>query len=142
MKNDELCSTIIPFNINRKCFSDLTGAFLHKSSRGHLYVMVMYNYDGNKILDEPVKNRQAATICDSFLNVHKALKARGSEPEVYTMGTDCSSDLKETMKNYGIDFQMDPLHIHRKNAVELAIITYKNHFIYGFSRTDPYFPIS
>ena len=30
VKNNELCATIIPFNINRQGFSDLTGAFPHK----------------------------------------------------------------------------------------------------------------
>ena len=54
----ELCATIIPFNINRKGFSDINGAFPHKSSRGNLYVIFMYDYDRNAILDEPIKDRQ------------------------------------------------------------------------------------
>ena len=56
MKTYELCVTIISFNIKIKVFSDLTGAFPHKSSRGNLYVMVMYDYDSNAILSEPIKN--------------------------------------------------------------------------------------
>ena len=46
------------------------------------------------------------------------------------------------MKKYEIDFQLDPPHMHRKNAAERAIITYKNHFISGLKTTDPYLPIS
>ena len=56
VNNNELCATIIPFNINRKVFSDITGAFPHKSSRVNLYVIVMYDYDSNAILAEPIKN--------------------------------------------------------------------------------------
>ena len=33
VKTYELCTTIMHFNIKRKGFSDLTGDFLHKSSR-------------------------------------------------------------------------------------------------------------
>ena len=36
---------------------------------------------------------------------------------------------------------MSPPHMHRQNAEEQAIITCSNHFISGFSSTDPYFPI-
>ena len=85
VKTDELCSTIIPFNIKRKVFIDITGAFPHKSSRGNLYVMVMYDYDSNSILVEPTKYSQAETICYTFLNIHKFLKARVSPPKIYIM---------------------------------------------------------
>ena len=67
VKTRELCATIIPFNIKIKSFSDLTSAFPHKSSRGNLSVVVMYDYDRNSILAEPIKNRQAETIRDLFL---------------------------------------------------------------------------
>ena len=37
---------------------------------------------------------------------------------------------------------MAPPYMHRQNAAERAIRTYKNQFISGFSTTDPDFPIS
>ena len=104
VKTHELCATIIPFNINKKGFSNLAGAFPQKSNRGNLYVMVVYDYDSNIILAEPIKDRQAATILDVFLKTHKVLKAIYREPKVYIMVNKFSSDLKEAMKNYEIDF--------------------------------------
>ena len=133
--------TIIPFIIKRKGFSDPTGAFPHKSSIEKLYVMFMYDYDRNVILFEQIKSRQAATIHDKFLNIHKIVKARGSDPKFYIMYNKCSIDLKEAMKKYEIYFQLYPTHMNRKNVAERAIITYKNHFISGFSTIDPDFPI-
>ena len=66
VKNHELCATIIPFNTKRNCFSDLTGAFPHKSIRGNLYVMVMYAYDSNAILAETIKTgRQQPSVMRS-----------------------------------------------------------------------------
>ena len=38
-------------------YMDLTGRFPYRSSRGNEYIMVAYNYDGNQILMEPVKNK-------------------------------------------------------------------------------------
>ena len=56
--------------------------------------MVMYDYDSNEIRAKPIKNRQAATIHDAFLKIHKILKSRGSDPKVYIMENKCSSDLE------------------------------------------------
>ena len=78
--------------------------------------MVMYDYDSNVILAETIKNRQAATIRNAFLNIHKVLTARGIDPKVYILENDCSGDLKEAMKKYEIDFQLAPQHIYRQNA--------------------------
>ena len=98
VKTHELCANIIPFNFKRNSFSDITGALPYKSSRGNLYVMVMYDNGRNAILSEPINNRQTATICDAFFKIHKVLKARGSKPKVYMMENECSSDLKEAME--------------------------------------------
>ena len=82
-----------------KGISSITGAFPHKSSRGILYVTVMYEYYSNAILAKPIKNRQVETICDDFLKIHKILKSRGSDPKAYIMDNYCSSDLKEAAKS-------------------------------------------
>ena len=57
------------------------------------------------------------------------------------MDNKCSIDLKEAMKKYEIDFQLDPPHMHRQNTAERAIRTCKNHFISELSTTDPDLPI-
>ena len=46
------------------------------------------------------------------------------------------------MKKYEIDFQLAPPHIHRRNAADRAIVTYKNHFMSGLLTTDPDLQIS
>ena len=91
VKTHELWATIIPFNTKRKCCSNITGAFPHKSILGNLYFMVMYDYGSNTILAEPVKNSQEATIRDAFTKMHKILNSIGSNPRVYIMYNDCSS---------------------------------------------------
>ena len=141
VKAHEFCATIIPFNIKRKGFIDLTGSLPHKSSRGNLYAMILYEYDSNEILAKPIKNIQAATIYDDFLNIHIILKSRGSNPSFYIMDNGCYSDLKEYMKKYTIDFQLTPPHMQRRNEAERAIITSRNHLISGLAMTYPDPPI-
>ena len=97
MKNHDLCTTIIPFNLKIKVFSDITGALPHKPSRRNFYVVVVYDYDSNSILAEPIKNRQAATIRDALLKIHKVLKARDSYKKFNIMDNKCSSDVRESM---------------------------------------------
>ena len=41
-----------------------------------------------------------------------------------------------------VDFQLAPPHMHRRNAAERAIRTFKNHFIAILCGTDPNFPIA
>jgi hypothetical protein len=45
------------------------------------------------------------------------------------------------MQDSDINFQSAPPQVHRKNAAERAIRTFKNHFIAGLSSTDPNFPL-
>ena len=85
---------IIPFNNNRIFFIDLTGSSPYKSIRRNLYVVVVYAFDSNAILAKPIKNRQAATIRDESLKMHKISKSRGKNPKEYIMDNECSSDLK------------------------------------------------
>ena len=57
-------------------YTDLTGKFPYRSTKGNNYIMVAYNYDGNAILAEPVKNRQATTLLEALKIINeKFIKA-------------------------------------------------------------------
>ena len=47
-------------------YSDQTGRFPHQSLRGNEYIMIMYDFDSNKILHAPMKNRQAQKIDNAW----------------------------------------------------------------------------
>ena len=94
VKTHKVCTEIIPFNTKRKVFSDLKGAFLHKSRRRNLYVMVIYGFGSNAIISDPIKNRQAVTTCNLFIKMYNILKLRRKNHKVYIMYNECSSELK------------------------------------------------
>ena len=51
------------------------------------------------------------------------------------------NDLKQSFKKYDVQYQFVLPHIHRANAAERAIRTFKAHFIAGLSSCDPMFSI-
>ena len=55
-KTWENAALIYPFEPKEKTYSDQTGRFPQRSSHRNKYIMVMYDYDSNAILAEPLKN--------------------------------------------------------------------------------------
>ena len=58
------------------------------------------------------------------------------------MDNEAFNDMKDSMTKHKIRFQLAPPHIHRRNAEDRAIRTFKNHFVASFSTTDPNLPVS
>ena len=125
----------------KKAYLDLTGAFPIKSARGKQYFLVVYDHDSNGILAETLKTKYAAEIKKAWENIHKDLSTSGASPNLYIMDNEASTDLKSAMTKYKVDYQLVPPSMHRRNAAEKAIRTYKNHFITGLTLLDPDFPM-
>ena len=64
-KNKNFFYKIFNMAIDAKPYIDLTGRFPHQSSRRNNFILVAYNYDGNIILAELVKNRETDTIINA-----------------------------------------------------------------------------
>eukprot|EP00957_Ditylum_brightwellii_P025985 1964489-Ditylum_brightwellii.AAC.1 len=47
---------------NGVIYSDIMGTFPYPSSKGHQCIMVLYDWDSNAILGEPMKNRTKEEI--------------------------------------------------------------------------------
>ena len=61
-------------------FTDLCGRFLILSSQGNRYIFVMYDYNSNAILAEPMKNRGDREMIRVFNKLVDKLTARGFQP--------------------------------------------------------------
>jgi hypothetical protein len=92
-------------------YTDLTGKFLVRSSKGNAYVMLCYIYDCNYIKVVPMKSRSV------------------SEWVLQTLNKEASTALKTFFTVNNIAYQLVPLHCHRRNAAERAIRTFKEHFV-------------
>jgi hypothetical protein len=142
VKTFAACATIVPFVAKNTAYHDLTGRFPHRSSRGNEYLLIVYDHDSNTILQNALKNKTGAEIKRGWTSIHERLSRGGSQPKMYILDNEASADLKKGLKKYGLEYQLVPPHVHRRNAAERAIQTFKNHLLAFLATCDPEFPIS
>ena len=121
--------------------TDQTGRFIVASSTGNNYILVLYDYDSNSILVEPMRSRTGPCILKAFKLLHARLVTAGLRPQLHRLDNECSAALKQFLKEEAIDYQLVPPGVHRRNAAERAIRTFKNHFIAGLCSVDKDFPL-
>ena len=122
-------------------YTDQTGRFIVPSDSGNNYLFVLYDYDSNCILAEPMKNRTKPSLLAAYKKLHAKLCSAGLRPRYQRLDNECSDIMKEFMTAEGIDYQLVPPGVHRRNAAERAIRTLKNHLIAGFCSVDENFPM-
>ena len=101
----------------------------------------MYDFDSNAILVHPLKSRQAHEIHDAWLTLVNRLRKHGHKLKHYIHDNECSQQLKQAILKRNMDFQLVAPHIHRQNSAELAISTFKSHFLSTLETCDPDYPI-
>jgi hypothetical protein len=122
-------------------YTDLTGKFPVRSSKGSSYVMVCYIYYCNYVKVIPMKSRSASEWVKSYDTIHQELTVKGFKPKLQTLDNEASAVLKNFFTVNDITYQLVPPHCHRSNAAERAIRTFKEHSVAGLSSVDPYFPL-
>ena len=108
-----------------KVSTDKTGRFPVTSSRGSKYPMVLYEHNSNTILAEPLTSRNERTLIRSTRVLHAYLSYRGLTPQYQILDNECPGGLKTFLRDYSVRFQLVPLYLHRTNAADCAIQTYK-----------------
>ena len=104
-------------------------------------MLILYDYDSNFIHVEPMPNRSGASILATYKRAHTMFSSRGLRPQLQRLDNEASHALQEFMTEQDVDYQLAPPHIHRSNAAERAIRTFKNHFIAGLCSADKDFPL-
>jgi hypothetical protein len=122
-------------------YTDQTGRFVQASSNGNNYLLMLYDYDSNSILAEPLKTGTGQAILAAYKILRTKLCNAGLRPKLQCLNNECSEALKQFMSNEGVDYQLVPPGIHHRNAAERAICTFKNHFIAVVCSIDNHFPL-
>jgi len=123
-----------------KIWTDQTGRFPKKSSRGHQYIMVLTESDSTAILVEPMKNRSSTEMIRAYQALIDRLNAAGVFPQQHILDNECSKEFKVAIKTNNMTYQLVPPHDHRRNRAEKAIQTFKAHFIAILCGADHTFP--
>jgi hypothetical protein len=103
--------------------------------------MIVYDYDSNAILAEPLKSRNQNELLQAYTKLHALLVAHGLKPFLNILDNEAPGKLKQFMRANQVAFQLVPPHIHCRNAAERIISTFKDHFIATLSPTNPTFSL-
>jgi hypothetical protein len=122
-------------------YTNLTGKFPVRSSKGNSYVMVCYIYDCNYVKVIPMKSSSASGWVKAYDSVHQELTVKGFNPKLQTLDNEASAALKNFFTVNDITYQLVLPHFHRCNAAKHAIRTFKEHFYAGLSSVEPSFPL-
>jgi hypothetical protein len=112
-------------------YTDQTGRFPVVSSKGNKYIMILYDYDSNAILAQPIKDRTAPELLKAFQIMEQELVARGLKPKLMRLDNEASKLLKAYLHQQDITFQLVPPYSHRRHSAERAIRSFKDHLIAG-----------
>jgi hypothetical protein len=102
----------------------------------------VYEYDSNYIHAEPMIDRTGPSIIAAYQWIIIFLQSRGFKPLLKHLDNEATDPLQDFLVASNIDFQLAPPQVHRRNAAERAIRTFKNHFIAGLCSTNPDFPLN
>jgi hypothetical protein len=105
-------------------------------------MLVMYDYDSNFIHVEPMKSHSKQEHLNAYQRAIQLFKTRGLQPLLQKLDNEASELLQSCMLDENIDFQLVPPGLHRRNAAERAIRTFKKHFMAGLCTTDARFPLT
>jgi hypothetical protein len=122
-------------------YTDLTGKYPVRSSKGNYYMMVCYIYDCNYVKVISMKSRSSSEWVKAYDRVHQELTIKGFKPKLQTLDNEASTALKNLFTVNDIAYQLVPPHCHRRNAAERAIRNFKENFVAGLSSVDPSFPL-
>jgi hypothetical protein len=97
-------------------YTDITGKFPVRSSKGNSYVMVCYVYDCNYVKVAPMKSRSASEWVKAYDIIHQELTVKGFKPKLQTLDNEASAALKIFFTANNVDYQVVPPRCHRGNA--------------------------
>jgi hypothetical protein len=130
-----------PIKITGQIFSNQTGRFPITSSQGNKYIMVVYDYDSDAIITEPITSRNKIELLCPHTKIHTILTGRGLKPVLQKLDNKAPGKLQTFMRQNDVSFQLVPPCQHRRNAAKRAIATWMDHFVATLATTDPAFPL-
>ena len=122
-------------------YNDLTGKFPTMSLDGNQAFFVMYHYESNSILAEPIADLDDQSIFDAYRRKFEYLESKGFKMKLNIMDNQATKQIKSFLTKKQCRLQLVEPHNHRVNAAERAIQTFKNHFISAIATTDEDFPL-
>ena len=110
-------------------YTDQTGAFPIQSSQDNLYLMILCEINWIMILVESMEKRSSGEMSNAYKKLMNRLKVTNIYPSKHLLDNERSNNFLQHIKQAGIMYEKELLHIHWCNAAEKVIQTFKNHLI-------------
>ena len=121
-------------------FTDDTGRFNPRAQSGNQYIMVGLHTASNAILVRPFASKHDSHRIPAYNDMFARLNAVGAAPTIHVMDNEASLAFQRAIATNKCKLQLVPPHVHRRNAAERAIRTFKDHFLAILAGTPPSFP--
>jgi hypothetical protein len=127
----------VPIN---RIFTDDTGRFTPRSRSGNQYIMIALHTASNAILVQPFASKHDSHRIPAYNKMYERLAAAGSAPTMHILDNEASAAFQRAITSNNCKYQLVPPHVHRRNAAERAIRTFKDHFLAILAGVAPTFP--
>ena len=139
-KLNELFIVVEPVS---KLYTDDMGMFPIHSRSGHRYIVFTLHCNSNAILIGPFQSRHDHHRIAAYSCIMLRLLERGHAVDLHVLDNEASKEyclvITQTWK---ANFQLVPPDVHRPNAAERAIRTFKAHFLAILAGVDSALPSS
>jgi hypothetical protein len=116
MTQEDKCYYIYAATLEtNQIYSDLTGRLPTTSLSGNKYILIMYDYDRNSVLSDPMKHRGDKEIVQAFDYLIQSLIICSLKPHLQRLDNEASLALKNYLTTQGINYQLALPHIHQRN---------------------------
>jgi hypothetical protein len=100
-------------------YTDQTGRFPVILSKDNKYIIILYDYDINAIMAQPIKDRTAPELLRAFQVMEQELAARGLKPKLMKLDNEASKLLKTYLHQQNITFQLVPVNTSGKAGAQI-----------------------
>ena len=121
-------------------YTDDTERLPIRARSGNQYAMVAY-HSSNVILVEPFSSRKDKNRLAAYNAIMQRLKEKDLLVDPNILDNECSKEYQATIRNrWKAQFQLVPPDMHRQNAAEREIRTFKAHLLAILAGVAPDFP--
>ncbi len=133
---------VVVYELLDTVHTDQTGPFPITSQQGYWYIMVDIHLDANYIFCKLMKNKTEGEMITAYQKMVDKMKLLALRLKHHRLDNKCLVAFKAHIAKNGMPHKLVPPDCHRCNITELAIKTFKNHFVSILSRVDNRFPLS
>ena len=123
-----------------RLYSDQTGQFPKYSLGGYQYIMIVYIHRHNLVKSYPLKSRSTDHLLEALKSCHEYMDTHNVAINEHWMENESPKEIQMYNMKKGIQVHLMPPHVHRYNAEERAIRTWKDHCVAGYSSVNKAFP--